>query len=418
MYHQKFNRSNMYQMMKSIFVAVFLCSVTSQVTAQVGIGTTGSVDPSARLQVDANALTNAKGFLPPRVALTSTSSISPFTVTPATGLFVYNTATTGNVTPGFYFFDGFKWLRMIDQQPDATVSFDQNTPTTVGVVFTPNTQNSTNHIYVSSTNNSHWIYNGSAYVTYTPPATTAWLATAGVDAGSNKSSSIYRSGKVGIGGNTAPNATLDVRTNPTSASDPGAGYLGVGTTDATAAAAAAGALRYSNLSGGVLEYSNGTAWNTLSSSVQKANVYATRLASSVFNVAHSTTVSNAFGSFTSSSGAGTSHLNNTTGVYTAPRTGLYSVSAGISFVLKNASTAGVFYILVMKNGINGTEVCNAAVPVNFPFNQVMSANISCAVPLNAGETVQIKYLNWTNATVEISLDPNYQGRYYFTVTEN
>ena len=223
MYHQKFNRSNMYQMMKSIFVAVFLCSVTSQVTAQVGIGTTGSVDPSARLQVDANASTNAKGFLPPRVALTSTSSILPFTVTPATGLFVYNTATAGNVTPGFYFFDGTKWLRMIDQQPDATVSFDQNTPTTVGVVFTPNTQNSTNHIYVSSTNNSHWIYNGSAYVTYTPPATTAWLATAGVDAGSNKSSSIYRSGKVGIGGNTAPNATLDVRTNPTSASDPGAG---------------------------------------------------------------------------------------------------------------------------------------------------------------------------------------------------
>lgn len=417
MYHQKFNRSNMYQMMKSIFVAVFLCSVTSQVTAQVGIGTTGSVDPSARLQVDANASTNAKGFLPPRVALTSTSSISPFTVTPATGLFVYNTATTGNVTPGFYFFDGFKWLRMIDQQPDATVSFDQNTPTTVGVVFTPDTQNSTNHIYVSSTNNSHWIYNGSAYVTYTPPATTAWLATAGVDAGSNKSSSIYRSGKVGIGGNTAPNATLDLRTNPTSASDPGAGYLGVGTTDATAAAAAAGALRYSNLSGGVLEYSNGTAWNTLSSTVQKANVYATRLGSSPLpTVSHNTSTSHAFGSFTSSSGAGTSQLNNTTGVYTAPRTGLYSVSAGIAFLLKNASSSGVFHFLMIKN--ETLEVCNQSIPINFPNNQAISANVSCAVPLNAGDRVQIKYLNWTGATIEISLDPSYQGRYYFSVTEN
>jgi hypothetical protein len=115
----------------------------------VGIGTTG-VDPSARLQVDANGSTNAKGFLPPRVALTSTSSISPFTVTPAIGLLVYNTATAGNVTPGFYFFDGTKWLRMIDQQPDATISFNRNTPTTDGVEFTPNTQNSTNHIYLQS----------------------------------------------------------------------------------------------------------------------------------------------------------------------------------------------------------------------------------------------------------------------------
>ena len=408
----------MQQLFKSIPVVFFLISATISSSAQVGIGTSSSVDPSARLQIDANGSTNAKGLLPPRVELTSTTSNLPFTITPAAGLLVYNTARAGNVTPGFYFFDGTKWLRMIDQQPDATVSFDQNTPTTGGVVFTPNTQNSTDHIYVSSTNNSHWIYNGSAYVTYTPPATTAWLATAGVDAGSNKSSSIYRSGKVGIGGNTAPNATLDVRTNPTSASDPGAGYLGVGTTDAAAAAAAAGALRYSNLSGGVLEYSNGTAWNTLSSSVQKANVYATRLALSVFNVAHSTTTAYSFGNFSSSSGAGTGQLNNTTGIYTAPRTGLYSVSAGMSFLLKSASNAGVFHFLVMKNGLTGTEVCNQTVPINFPINQPLSANISCAVQLTAGETVQIKYLNWTNATVEVALDPNYQGRYYFTVTEN
>jgi hypothetical protein len=418
MYHQKFKRSNMYQMMKSIFVAVLLCSVTSQVTAQVGIGTTGSVDASARLQVDANASTNAKGFLPPRVELTSTSSISPFNVTPATGLFVYNIATAGNVSPGFYFFNGTQWVRIIDQQPDATVSFNQNTPTTGGVVFTPDVQNSTNHIYVSSTNNSQWFYNGSSYVTYTAPAATAWYATGGTtDAGDNKSSSIYRAGKIGIGGNTAPNATLDVRTNPTSASDPGAGYIGVGTTDAAASTAAAGAIRYSTLDGGRLQYSNGAAWNTLESNVEKANVYATRLSSSVFNVNNST-IDNVFGSFSSSSGAGTTQLNNTSGVYTAPRNGLYTVSAGMSFRMLSASTSGTFHFLVMKGGINGTEVCNQAIPINYPIGSVLSANISCSVPLSQGETVSIKYHNFTGSTIEVSLSSVYQGRYYFTVTEN
>ena len=168
--------------------------------SQVGIGTS-TPHTSAQLQVGADA-NNTKGFLPPRVSLTATDVAGPVS-TPATGLLVYNTATAGtspnNVTPGFYYYDGSKWQRIINQQPDATISFNQNTPTTSGVVFTPNTPNSTDYIYVSSTNNSQWTWNGSAYVTYTPPASTPWyLSTGTSDAGSNKTGSIYRSGNVGI----------------------------------------------------------------------------------------------------------------------------------------------------------------------------------------------------------------------------
>ncbi|MDN3677998.1 hypothetical protein QWY90_11845 [Flavobacterium paronense] len=69
----------------------------------VGIGVTPDV--SAKLDVsDAN-----KGFLPPRVALTSTTLAVPIT-TPATGLLVYNTAIAGvvpnNVVPGYYYNSG------------------------------------------------------------------------------------------------------------------------------------------------------------------------------------------------------------------------------------------------------------------------------------------------------------------------
>ena len=175
-------------------------------TAQVGIGVSGNVNSSARLQVDADN----RGFLPPRVALTSTAATSNAISSPATGLLVYNTATAGtspnNVTPGFYYYDGSKWQRIINQQPDATVTFDGANPNS-GTNFSGTIQ-SRDFIYVSNTDNSQWTYNGSVYVTYTPPASTAWYLSGGTsDAGSNKSGSVFRTGSVAIGGTTGSPVT-------------------------------------------------------------------------------------------------------------------------------------------------------------------------------------------------------------------
>ena len=69
-------------------------------------------------------------------------------------------------------------------------------------------------------------------------------------------------GKVGIG-NTSPNAKLDVRTSPTSTTDPGAGYIGIGTTSVAASTAGVGALRY-NTANSLIEFSNGSTWLSLS----------------------------------------------------------------------------------------------------------------------------------------------------------
>lgn len=69
----------------------------------VGIGVTP--DASAKLDVSSGS----KGFLAPRVALTATNAAGPISL-PATGLFVYNTATAGtipnNVVPGYYYNSG------------------------------------------------------------------------------------------------------------------------------------------------------------------------------------------------------------------------------------------------------------------------------------------------------------------------
>ena len=99
----------------SSFVVAALMSVAA--SAQVSVGTT-SPDPSARFEVNSST----QGFLGPRVALTSTTDVTTIknssgtTVTPATGLMVYNTATAGtgstSVTPGYYSFNGSSWVRM------------------------------------------------------------------------------------------------------------------------------------------------------------------------------------------------------------------------------------------------------------------------------------------------------------------
>ncbi|MDP1623708.1 MAG: FISUMP domain-containing protein [Bacteroidales bacterium] len=79
--------------------------------AQVGINTDGSQpDPSAMLDVKSAV----KGFLPPRVALTSLHTTAPVASPVAVGLLVYNTATNGdapaNVVPGYYYWNGGRWV--------------------------------------------------------------------------------------------------------------------------------------------------------------------------------------------------------------------------------------------------------------------------------------------------------------------
>jgi hypothetical protein len=51
-------------------------------------------------------------MLLPRVALTSTSSFAPLTAH-VQGMTIFNTATAGDVTPGYYFNDGTKWRRLL-----------------------------------------------------------------------------------------------------------------------------------------------------------------------------------------------------------------------------------------------------------------------------------------------------------------
>lgn len=93
--------------MKKILLVILFISISKfQFAQNVGVNATGATpDVSSILDV----LSTNKGMLIPRVALTSTTDAVTI-ATPATSLFVYNTATAGvspnNVIPGFYYNSG------------------------------------------------------------------------------------------------------------------------------------------------------------------------------------------------------------------------------------------------------------------------------------------------------------------------
>lgn len=90
--------------MKSILCFLFILSLTFSLQAQVGIGTTS---PNGALEITSAT----DGLLIPRIALAATTTVT--VTTPIASELVYNTATAGDVTPGFYYLSSVTgpWVR-------------------------------------------------------------------------------------------------------------------------------------------------------------------------------------------------------------------------------------------------------------------------------------------------------------------
>jgi hypothetical protein len=90
--------------MKNVFLYpafLFFCLYTN---AQVKIGNNpNSIDPNSLLEMES---TN-KGFLPPRVAINSLSSVSPLFGTVPAGMLVYSSG--GTLSDGYYYWNGTAW---------------------------------------------------------------------------------------------------------------------------------------------------------------------------------------------------------------------------------------------------------------------------------------------------------------------
>ncbi len=94
---------------KFLFIIAFLIAINSGVFAQVLISdVSGTPSTSSMLEIRA---TDA-GLLIPRVALTGTADATTIANGNETSLLVYNTATAGGVTPGYYYWDGVAWTAL------------------------------------------------------------------------------------------------------------------------------------------------------------------------------------------------------------------------------------------------------------------------------------------------------------------
>lgn len=89
----------------ALTVSLFI-GMSAHAQMKVGDNPT-SINANSVLEIES---TN-KGLLLPRLSLASTTAITPLAAHVA-GMTVYNTATAGDVTPGFYYNDGSKWVRI------------------------------------------------------------------------------------------------------------------------------------------------------------------------------------------------------------------------------------------------------------------------------------------------------------------
>lgn len=154
--------------MKRGIVMIVFSLVFLNGKAQTGIGTT-TPSPSAKLEV---ASTN-QGFLPPRIALTATNAASPVT-SPATGLLVYNTATTNNasnnVAPGYYFWNGSAWVAILGNITTSSISGNGTTTTLTNFGAEVNVQGGTSYTLAASDNGKIISCTNDSPVTITVPA--------------------------------------------------------------------------------------------------------------------------------------------------------------------------------------------------------------------------------------------------------
>ncbi len=127
---------------KAIAFALVAAFISLGAVAQsVAINTTGATaDASAILDISS---TN-KGILVPRVALTAANSPAPLAA-PLTSLLIYNTATAGtapnNVTPGYYYWNGTAWSRLISGTDNNQWQLLGNAGTVDGTHFIGTTDN-------------------------------------------------------------------------------------------------------------------------------------------------------------------------------------------------------------------------------------------------------------------------------------
>ncbi|QIK60727.1 hypothetical protein G7050_13140 [Dysgonomonas sp. HDW5A] len=179
------------------------------------------------------------------------------------------------------------------------------------------------------------------------------------------------------------------------------GELGLGTTTMTAAAARAGAIRYNN----GIEYSDGDVWIKLTALPPKAYV----IAKNTVQIGVPASKSVIWKNWTEAVDV-TNSFDASTGVFTAPRAGIYSVSC-TGMVENIVTTSGVLRIELnlMVTSVTASQVKSAfAAPNNFLGASVNMTFVNKAfLYLQTGDKCYFTIWNGMNVEVKTTTDGSY-----------
>lgn len=107
--------------MKSFYIIIFsFISVISFSQTLITEAVNNQLTPNTNAVLELRSITNDKGLVLPRVALSAVNLAAPFSAH-IEGMTVYNTQTSGTgnnkITPGIYYNDGIQWLKILAQAP-------------------------------------------------------------------------------------------------------------------------------------------------------------------------------------------------------------------------------------------------------------------------------------------------------------
>ncbi|MGG7470327.1 complement C1q domain-containing protein [Chryseobacterium arthrosphaerae] len=190
---------------------------------------------------------------------------------------------------------------------------------------------------------------------------------------------ITSAGDIGIGTLT-PAVKIDARSISNADNS-----IGIGETSQTASAAGGGAVRYNPLNGGKMQYSDGVVWQDLISSPTKA-VVVTNIQAANFAIKVPYQISTGIAGWTEISDP-TGNFTPVTGIFTAPRTGVYLVSFTYDFVRIPIVSGYFSEAQYVVNGSNTVKKCVKSFSNNSKQAQVAGSCVA-GVQLNKGDTLQ------------------------------
>jgi len=114
------------------------------------VGGTTATNASAQIELG----DNNKGLLLNRVTLTSLTAKAPVN-NAVVGMFVYNTASNANVSPGLHYWDGSKWVKVGSESPPNTIKMYYQTRNIVGGPANGVNQSQMRSLQFSATGRSH-----------------------------------------------------------------------------------------------------------------------------------------------------------------------------------------------------------------------------------------------------------------------